>query len=49
LPEGTGTGTGMHFGSGTLFGSGSNIRWSKKVKKMNERPTSWEITLLLRT
>jgi hypothetical protein len=39
------TGTGMHYGSGAGFRSGSNVKWNKKVK--NERPIFWEIMLLL--
>jgi hypothetical protein len=36
------TGNGMH------YGSGSNIKWNKKVKKiLSKRPTFWEIMLLL--
>jgi hypothetical protein len=27
--------TGMHYGSGSGFGSESNIKWNKKVKKQN--------------
>jgi hypothetical protein len=36
------------FGTGTGFGSGSNMKCHKKKSKIkNERPTFWEIMLLL--
>jgi hypothetical protein len=36
------------YGSGTGFGSGSNIKWNKESQKIkNERPTFKEIMLLL--
>ncbi len=41
----SGTGTGMQYGSGTGFGSRSNIKCIKKIK--NRRPTFWEIMMLL--
>jgi hypothetical protein len=38
----------MHYGSGTGFGSGYNIKWNKKVKRIkNERTTFREIKLIL--
>jgi hypothetical protein len=38
----------MHYGSGTGFGSGFNIKWNKESQKIkNERPAFWEIMLLL--
>ncbi len=36
----------IHSGSGTGFGSGSNIKWNTKAKIKNERPTFWEKMLL---
>jgi hypothetical protein len=51
----SGAGTGMQYGSGSGsgsgsvsgFGSGSNIKCKKVTKYKNERPTFWEIMLLL--
>jgi hypothetical protein len=47
-----GTGTEMHFGSGTGFGSVSNIKCNTKVKTVkkfkNERPTFTETMLFLK-
>jgi hypothetical protein len=39
----------MHYGSGTGFGSGSEIKFyeTKSEKILNERPTVWEIMQLL--
>jgi hypothetical protein len=41
--RGTGTVIGMHYGSGTGFGSGSNTKCNKKSQKLkNDRKTFWE-------
>jgi hypothetical protein len=43
-----GTGNRTHYGYGTGFGSGSNIKWNKKVKRIkNERTTFRETMLIL--
>ncbi len=43
-----GTGIRMHYGSGTGFGSGSNIKWNKKSQIKNERTTFREIILIMK-
>jgi hypothetical protein len=41
------TGSGMHYGSGSGFGSGSYTKYNENQIIKNERPTFWKIILIL--